>query len=123
MEPLTPVCVCTSMYGGRYRPQCDVMSDFGIESMSEDEFRKAQIPRASKTIATEPRTRTVWFTLPTRNGFCTVSAHEEVQRTLNPEQKEYRDKYPVRSVFEITEDRYVCRDCFLLGADKEDTDG
>jgi len=95
------------------------MSDFGIEPMTAEEFRKAQIPRTGKTIATEPRTRTVWFTLPTTQGFCTVPDHLEVQKTLDPTKKEYRDKYPVRHVFEIREGLFVCRDCFLAEADRD----
>jgi len=97
------------------------MSDFGIEPMTAEEFRKAQIPKATRTVATEPRTRVVWFTLPTSMGFCTIEAHEEVQKILSqdPEKKTYRDTYPVRHVYEISEGVFICRDCFIAGVDKD----
>lgn len=90
-----------------------------IESVGRDEFkREATAPRKSKTLQTEPRTRTVWVELPYSLGFCTVPAHEEVQKTLNPGQLEYRQKYPTRWIIRIGE-LDVCRDCFLAGADKD----
>lgn len=97
------------------------MSDFGIEPMSAEEFRKAQLPRATKTISLEPRTRVTWFTLPTSNGFCTMRDHDEIIRMISadPEKKEYRDKYPVRHVYELSDGVFICRDCFLQGADKD----
>ena len=100
------------------------MSDFGIEPMSAEEFRKAQLPRASKTVVLEPRTRTVWFALPTAMGFCTMEAHTDIMRMISadPEKKEYRDKYPVRHVYELSDGVFICRDCFLKGADKDDKD-
>ena len=90
-----------------------------FEVISGDEFRKSAISRTRKELVTEPRQRTVWFALPTAPGWCTVRIHKDVQQMLNPEAKEFRDKYPVRHVFEISEGLFVCRDCFLAGADKE----
>ena len=90
-----------------------------IESISSEEFkREAVTPRKSKSLATEPRTRTVWVDLPYTLGFCTVPAHDEVQKLLSPEEKEYRQKYPTRWIIRIGE-LDVCRDCFLVGADKD----
>jgi hypothetical protein len=88
-----------------------------FEVISEDEFRKAGAPKA-KGHRTEPRTLTVWFALPTTMGFCTVPSHVEIQRQLNPEEQEYRDKYPTRMIFKIGE-YFVCRDCFVVGGDLE----
>jgi hypothetical protein len=91
-----------------------------IESISPDEFkREAAAPRKSKTLTTEPRTRTVWVDLPYSLGFCTVPAHDEVMKTITSEvAKTYRDKYPTRWIIRIGE-LDVCRDCFLAGADKD----
>lgn len=91
-----------------------------IEPVSSEEFkREATAPRKSKSIVTEPRTRTVWVDLPYSLGFCTVPAHEEVMKTIEGEAKVYRDKYPTRWVIRIGEVD-VCRDCFLVGADKDE---
>ena len=89
-----------------------------IESVSRDEFVRENVARKSKEVATEPRTLTVWTGLPYSMGFCTVPGHEDVQRTLNPEQLEYRQKYPTRWVIRIGE-YDVCRDCFMAEADKD----
>lgn len=91
-----------------------------FEVLSGDEFRRQNIPKQSRAVVTEPRTRTVWFALPTHQGFCTCPDHDEVQKLLNPEQKEYRQKYPTRHVFEIREGLLICRDCFIAEADKDD---
>lgn len=96
------------------------MSEFGIESISAEEFRRETLPKSSKQLTTEPRTRTVWFDLPHTTGYCTVPAHEEVQKLLDPSKREYRDKYPVRHVFEIRAGLFICRDCFIAEADKDD---
>lgn len=94
-----------------------------IESVSPEEFkRETTTVRKKKTVATEPRTRTVWVELDYSLGFCTVPAHEEVQKLLNPGQLEYRQKYPTRWVIEIN-GIMVCRDCFLAEADKDTTNG
>lgn len=90
-----------------------------IESVERDEFKREATPiRKSKSLKTEPRTRTVWVELPYSFGFCEVPAHEEVQKLLNPSQLEYRQKYPTRWVIDIN-GVMVCRDCFLAEADKE----
>lgn len=91
-----------------------------IESVSRDEFRReATQVRKTKTVTTEPRTRTVWVDLDYSLGFCTVPSHHEVMQTLTPGQMVYRDKYPTRWVIRIGE-LDVCRDCFLAEADKDD---
>lgn len=95
------------------------MSEPLFEIISEDEFRKQNVPKTKREVATEPRLQTVWFGLPTSPGFCTIPAHNEIQQMLKPEQREYRQKYPTRHVFEIRPDTFICRDCFLMGADKE----
>lgn len=65
----------------------------------------------------DDRSFTTWYSLSHTMGFCTVPNHDEVIRSLNDEQKEYRQQYPVRMVYEIGE-YMVCRDCFLAEADK-----
>ena len=90
-----------------------------IESVSSEEFKRESVkPRKSKSVVTEPRTRTVWVELPYSLGFCTVPAHDEVMKTITGEGKVYRDKYPTRWIIRIGE-LDVCRDCFMLGADKD----
>lgn len=90
-----------------------------IEAVDPAEFKREATPaRRSKELKFEPRTRTTWVDLPYSLGFCEVPAHEEVMKTLNPGQLEYRDKYPTRWVIEINGVK-VCRDCFLAEADKE----
>jgi hypothetical protein len=89
-----------------------------FEVISGDEFRKESISRTKRDLVTEPRIQTVWFTLPTIPGWCTVVGHKETQKMLSPEQIEIRKKYPVRHVFEIREGLFVCRDCFVAGTDK-----
>lgn len=92
--------------------------------ISEDEYNAAHAApitsrkRTSKVV-TEPRIQTVWFTLDTHLGFCTVPAHEEIQKMLDPEAKEYRQVFPTRMVYEIN-GMMVCRDCFVHGADKHE---
>lgn len=94
-----------------------------FEIITGDEFRKETITAASsrKQLRTEPRLQTIWFALPSHQGFCTVPDHDEVQKMLKPEQLPYRDKYPTRYVYEISPGLFVCRDCFLMGADKDDS--
>lgn len=87
-----------------------------FEVVSEEEFTRTA-PR-TKGYTTEPRTLTVWYTLPHSFGFCTVPRHEEVQEKLEPDQKEYRQRYPTRLTFPIGE-YMVCRDCFIVEADKD----
>jgi hypothetical protein len=65
----------------------------------------------------DDRTYTTWYSLPHQMGFCTVPNHDEVVQALSADKKEYRQRYPVRMVFEIG-DYMVCRDCFMVGADK-----
>lgn len=73
--------------------------------------------RKTKAAKLDERTYTTWYSLVHTMGFCTVPAHDEVIRSLNPEQQEYRQQYPVRMVYEIN-NLMVCRDCFLLSADQ-----
>lgn len=102
------------------------MTDFEI--IGEDEFKKAQekkpratgSPRkrgATKLFNTDDRTKTGWYKLPHTMGYCTVPSHDEVQKALKPEAKAYRQRYPVRMVFQIGE-YTVCRDCYLARADE-----
>jgi hypothetical protein len=90
-----------------------------FEVISADEYRKESISRTRRELVTEPRLQTVWFALPTSPGWCTVLAHKEVQKSLPPEKKAIRDQYPVRHVFEMSPGLFVCRDCFLAGADRD----
>lgn len=97
------------------------MSEPLFEPISAEEFRRQTIRGTSKReVKTEPRMLTVWYDLPTTPGFCTIPDHNEVQQMLNPEAKEYRQRYPTRHVFEIQEGVFICRDCFMAGADKHD---
>ena len=92
-----------------------------FEVISETEYKsaiRAEKKARGRTLKTEPRNNTTWFTLPVEAGFCTCPRHEEVQRALNPEQKEYRQKYPTRHVYEIRDGMFICRDCFVHGVDK-----
>lgn len=92
--------------------------------ISEEEYNAAHAKpitprrRAGSKIVTEPRIQTVWFALDTHMGFCTAPEHDEVQKMLDPEAKEYRQKYPTRLVYEIREGLTICRDCFLHEVDK-----
>lgn len=105
------------------------MSDL-FETVTEDEFKKATEPkerktttgggRKQKTIDYSDRTLTGWFKLTTRMDFCTVPGHDAHQMELNPEQKEYRQKYPTRMVIE-KDGTLVCRDCFVANIDELDT--
>jgi hypothetical protein len=91
-----------------------------MESIDKATFDREAAPRNKKVVTFEPRTRTTWVELPYSLGFCEVPAHDEVMKTLTPEQKVYRDKYPTRWVIDINGVK-VCRDCFLAEADKDDT--
>ena len=87
-----------------------------FEVITADEFHEAKA-QTSKGLVTEPRNFTTWIGLPSRLGFCTVPDHDEIQKMLSPEQKEYRQVYPTRMVTHIG-DYDVCRDCFLRRADE-----
>lgn len=105
------------------------MSDL-FETISEDEFKAATETSATKTptgrtrkrkaVSFEDRTNTGWFKLNALHsmGFCTVPMHDEIQQSLHPEKKEYRQKYPVRMIVRIG-NLDVCRDCFVAEADKD----
>jgi hypothetical protein len=92
--------------------------------ISEEEYEAAHAKpittrrRTGSKVVTEPRTQTVWFTLDTHLGFCTAPEHEEIQRMMNPEEKQYRQMYPTRLVYEIKPGLKICRDCFLHEVDK-----
>jgi len=88
-----------------------------FEVISADEYHEART-QSSKELVTEPRNFTTWHALPTRLGFCTVPDHDEIQKMLSDEAKEYRQSYPTRWIVRLGEYE-VCRDCFLRGADKE----
>ena len=92
-----------------------------IEPVDKQTFEKEAAARQKKGIVTEPRTRTVWVELPYTLGFCEVPSHDEVIKTLDATAREYRDKYPTRWVIDIN-GVMVCRDCFLVGADKDGDD-
>jgi hypothetical protein len=95
-------------------PLFEVISE---EEANAPDTSKPKTTRKKKGANTDDRTQTGWYNLPhTVHGFCTVPRHEEVQRELNPEQLEYRDKYPTRMLFEIGE-YLVCKDCYLASAD------
>jgi hypothetical protein len=92
--------------------------------ISEAEYEAATRPspsarRKGSKLVTEPRTLTTWIAIETHFGFCTVPAHDEIQRILSPEQQIYRDMYPTRLVFEIEPGIMICRDCFIHEGDKE----
>ncbi|HKU53213.1 MAG TPA: hypothetical protein VJQ25_12135 [Nitrospira sp.] len=92
--------------------------------ISEDEYNAAHAPNPTpkrsraKQLVLEPRNRTTWFSLEQQMDFCTMEQHEEIQSLLNPEQKEYRQKYPTRLVITLEDGRKMCRDCFIHEADK-----
>jgi hypothetical protein len=92
--------------------------------ISEEEYNAAHATpistkrRSGSKVVTEPRIQTVWFALDTHMGFCTAPEHEEIQRMLDPEAKEYRQVYPTRQVYEIRPGLEICRDCFLHEVDK-----
>lgn len=90
-----------------------------FEPISAEEFRRQTVQRTTREVKTEPRNLTTWFDLPTTQGFCTIAAHEEVQKMLKPEEIEYRQRYPTRHVFEISENMFICRDCFIHRADDD----
>lgn len=95
-----------------------------FEVISDSEYAEAQA--ASEPAGkekkpkwnTDVRTRTNWWKLPTHLGFCTVPLHAEVQAALTDEEKQYRKNIETRMVFEIGP-YMVCRDCFVVEADKE----
>jgi len=90
-----------------------------FEIIDAETFHKGQAKTSKgKTLKTEPRMLTTWYDLPTTFGFCTVPMHDEIQKSLSPEKKEYRQVYPSRLVYKIGEYQ-VCRDCFMAKADKE----
>ena len=102
------------------------MTDFGIEKISADEFKQAQLEivadrKPAKQLVTEPRTRVVWFALPTTDGVCAVPEHDEIQRTLSPKALAYRARIPTRQVCEI-KGVMMCRDCFLAGVESENVE-
>lgn len=79
--------------------------------------RKTRTPRSANT---DDRTQRGWYKLAhPQHGFCTVPRHEEIQKTLNEEQIEFRDKYPVRMLYPIG-DYLVCKDCYLARADLDE---
>lgn len=95
-----------------------------FESISPDEFDKAtqRTPRTKTSTGDKEleRTQTVWFTLPSRLGACTVPSHDHVVgKITDPIKKAYREAYGhnLRMVYTIGE-YDVCRDCFLMEADK-----
>ena len=99
------------------------MTDFAFEQISEAEL-KAEVtaPARARTkkskFDTEDRSVTGWFRLPHVRGFCTVPMHDEIQALLSDEDKEFRQKYPVRMTYKI-EPYEVCRDCYVEKADNE----
>lgn len=103
------------------------MSDqLGFESISADEFEsatkrepKVRTPRAKKNPLDGERTRIAWFALQTQLGECNMSAHPDVIESLGLTAQEYRRVYPIRMVYKIDEERYMCRDCYFVEADKE----
>jgi len=95
--------------------------------ITAEEFQAAQPTPVKATTTsrkrqpkTEPRNLTTWYTLPHTVGFCTCEQHEEIQKLLNPEQLDYRQKFPVRHTYEIREGLFICRDCFIHEGDKDD---
>lgn len=98
-----------------------------FEEISAEEFQTAHSvssksppkSRRARVAKTEPRNNTTWYALPHSQGFCTCPAHDEIQQLLNPEEKVYRQKYPVRMVYPITATMDICRDCFVNGGDKD----
>lgn len=78
---------------------------------------KTSKPRKGKEIDLSVRTYTLWYSLNHTMGFCTVPMHDEIVRSLDPTKQEYRQVYPVRMVYPIG-DLLVCRDCFMMEADK-----
>src|SRR5262245_37168731 len=78
--------------------------------------RKTSGARKSK-VDLSIRNYNTWYSLQHTMGFCTVPTHDEVIQALSEEQQGYRQKYPVRMVYEIN-GVHVCRDCFLVGADQ-----
>lgn len=73
--------------------------------------------RAKRSPKYEPRNLTTWYALDHHFGYCTVPNHEDVQRELNPMQKEYRQAYPTRLLHNIN-GVDTCRDCYLAGEPK-----
>jgi hypothetical protein len=61
-----------------------------------------------------------WYNLEHHMDFCTIEAHEEIQKMLNPEQLEYREKYPTRMTVTLPDGRKMCKDCFYHRGDEEE---
>lgn len=89
-----------------------------FEVITKEEYERGTTG-AKRATNTEDRTLTGWYKLTHHYGFCTVPNHDEVYKTLHPEQQEYRQKYPTRMIFEIGR-YFVCRDCFLAEADRDE---
>ena len=90
-----------------------------FEFLDADEWRRTTVTRTRNKIVTEPRLQTIWFALPSHLGTCTVPSHDEVQTLLTDEQKVYRSHERLRYVYEIRDGLFLCRDCFLAGADRD----
>lgn len=96
-----------------------LMAEPLFRPVSKEEFtKKGSGARKAREPKTEPRNLVTWFALQHVQGFCTVPSHDEVIRELKPGQKEYRQRYPTRMTFRIGE-YDVCRDCFMMEADKQ----
>ena len=96
-----------------------------FQPISEAEYEAAHTqsisPRRNRgrALVLEPRTRNTWYNLDHHMGFCTIEAHEEIQRMLNPGQLSYREKYPTRMLVTLPDGREMCKDCFYNEGDKE----
>jgi hypothetical protein len=102
------------------------MIDFAFEEISEEELRQeltAPIRTRQKRskFDTTDRSLTAWFKLPHIQSFCTVPLHDEIQSLLSDEDKDFRQRYPVRMVYTIGIYR-VCRDCYVAQADVDSLD-
>ncbi len=95
---------------------------FEFEVIDAAEFAKSKAKTSSPRKVKHDlgdRSYVVWYSLPSYMGICTVPMHDEIIRSLNPEQQAYRQRHePNRFVFEIG-DHTVCRDCFIAKADLE----
>jgi hypothetical protein len=104
------------------------MSDFAFEEITEDELLKETAATTStgrprnKKFDDSIRTNTNWHKLPHIMGFCTVPAHDELQKLIceaSDEAREYREqRYPNRMTYFI-DPYHVCRDCFVAEVDIE----
>lgn len=102
------------------------MSDqLGFEAISADEFAEATKPSPRRASSKTPkglpdeRTITTWLTLDTRLGECTMPQHREVLERMGTLELEYRRRYPVRMVYKLSEELFMCRDCYRAEADRE----